>query len=363
MFYVGSEQIMLFGAIFTHEQRAGELIPLFTRAIFGVPGMFGISNQASIFQTRLGRGRTIDIDISSDDINKAVMVAGTMFGALKQDMPDAQLRPIPSLEILYPEVRIVPERERLRAVGMNAGDFGVTLDVLLDGREIGEFKQEGKKKIDIVLKTSEEDITTPEELYGSLAVTPGGAVVPVSSLSSLVRTTGITEIRHLERQRTITLQVPPPIHIPLEKLMEDISDKFVPSLREKGILEGVEIRLSGAADKLTETREALQWNFLLAVFITYLLMAALFGNFIYPLIILFTVPLATAGGFIGLKLVDTFIARQPFDVLTMLGFVILVGVVLGGLALSTIFTIFIIPALLMFAIKMEKPPEGMGPEA
>jgi len=203
-------------------------------------------------------------------------------------------------------------------------------------------------------------------------------------------------------------------------------------LREKGILEGVEIRLSGAADKLTETREALQWNFLLAVFITYLLMAALFGNFIYPLIILFTVPLATAGGFIGLKLVDTFIARQPFDVLTMLGFVILVGVVvnnailivhqalnfiryhglshreavlestrsrlrpiymtsftsifgllplvvapgpgselyrglgsvvLGGLALSTIFTIFIIPALLMFAIKMEKPPEGMGPEA
>src|SRR3990172_132498 len=432
MFYVGSEQLMLFGAISTHEQRAGELIPLFTRAIFGVPGMFGISNQASIFQTRLGRGRTIDIDISSDDINKAVMVAGTMFGALKQDMPDAQLRPIPSLEILYPEVRIVPERERLRAVGMNAGDFGVTLDVLMDGREIGEFKQEGKKKIDIVLKTSEEDITTPEELYGSLAVTPGGAVVPVSSLSSLVRTTGITEIRHLERQRTITLQVTPPIHIPLEKLMEDISDKFVPSLREKGILEGVEIRLSGAADKLTETREALQWNFLLAVFITYLLMAALFGNFIYPLIILFTVPLATAGGFIGLKLVDTFIARQPFDVLTMLGFVILVGVVvnnailivhqalnfiryhglshreavlestrsrlrpiymtsftsifgllplvvapgpgselsrglgsvvLGGLALSTIFTIFIIPALLMFAIKMEKPPEGMGPEA
>ena len=432
MFYVGSEQLMLFGAISTHEQRAGELIPLFTRAIFGVPGMFGISNQASIFQTRLGRGRTIDIDISSDDINKAVMVAGTMFGALKQDMPDAQLRPIPSLEILYPEVRIVPERERLRAVGMNAGDFGVTLDVLMDGREIGEFKQEGKKKIDIVLKTSEEDITTPEELYGSLAVTPGGAVVPVSSLSSLVRTTGITEIRHLERQRTITLQVTPPIHIPLEKLMEDISDKFVPSLRENGILEGVEIRLSGAADKLTETREALQWNFLLAVFITYLLMAALFGNFIYPLIILFTVPLATAGGFIGLKLVDTFIARQPFDVLTMLGFVILVGVVvnnailivhqalnfiryhglshreavlestrsrlrpiymtsftsifgllplvvapgpgselyrglgsvvLGGLALSTIFTIFIIPALLMFAIKMEKPPEGMGPEA
>jgi HAE1 family hydrophobic/amphiphilic exporter-1 len=161
----------------------------------------------------------------------------------------------------------------------------------------------------------------------------------------------------------------------------------------------------------------------MAAAIAYLLMAALFGNFIYPLIILFTVPLAAAGGFIGLRLENILIAYQPLDVLTMLGFVILVGVVvnnailivhqalnniryhgmdhreavlestktrlrpiymsastsifgmlplvvapgpgselyrglgsviLGGIALSTVFTVFVIPALLMFVIKMEK---------
>jgi HAE1 family hydrophobic/amphiphilic exporter-1 len=181
--------------------------------------------------------------------------------------------------------------------------------------------------------------------------------------------------------------------------------------------------MSGAADKLTETRKALQWNFILAAFIAYLLMAALFGNFIYPLVIMFTVPLAAAGGFIGLKLVNLFIAPSPFDILTMLGFIILIGVVvnnailivhqalnniryhgmtyreavlestktrlrpiymsastsifgmlplvvapgpgselyrglgsviLGGLAISTIFTIFVIPSLLMFFIRMER---------
>ena len=152
-------------------------------------------------------------------------------------------------------------------------------------------------------------------------------------------------------------------------------------------------------------------------------MAALFENFIYPFIILFTVPLAATGGFIGLKLVNLFITIQPFDVLTMLGFVILIGVVvnnailivhqslnniryhdmdyqeavleatktrlrpiymsattsvfgmlplvvapgpgselyrglgsvvLGGLALSTVFTVFVIPPMLMFFIRMEK---------
>ena len=59
-------------------------------------------------------------------------------------------------------------------------------------------------------------------------------------------------------------------------------------------------------------------------------MAALFGNFIYPIVIMFTVPLATAGGFIGLKLTNMFLAPQPLDVLTMLGFIILVGIVVNN---------------------------------
>ncbi|MDR2870140.1 MAG: efflux RND transporter permease subunit, partial [Deferribacteraceae bacterium] len=71
-------------------------------------------------------------------------------------------------------------------------------------------------------------------------------------------------------------------------------------------------------------------NFVLALIITFLLMAALFDNFFYPLIIMFSVPLALAGGFIGLALVNLFIAYQPLDILTMLGFVILVGVVVNN---------------------------------
>lgn len=205
--------------------------------------------------------------------------------------------------------------------------------------------------------------------------------------------------------------------------MEKIEQNLIPSLREKGMLKNVDIRLSGTADKLVETRKALQFNFLLAAAITYLLMSALFGNFIYPFIIMFTVPLAAAGGFIGLRLVNILVGPQPLDILTMLGFVILIGVVvnnailivhqalnnirykemdykegviesvktrirpiymsattsifgmlplvvapgpgselyrglgsvvLGGLAISTIFTVFLIPALLMFFVPMEK---------
>jgi HAE1 family hydrophobic/amphiphilic exporter-1 len=229
--------------------------------------------------------------------------------------------------------------------------------------------------------------------------------------------------------RTVTLQVTPPDTMPLQEAMEIIESRVITPLKNqnKGIISGVDVRQSGVADKLMETRKALQWNFLLAALIAYLLMAALFGNFIYPLIIMFTVPLAAAGGFIGLRLENILVAKQPLDILTMLGFVILIGVVvnnailivhqalnniryhgmdhreavlestrmrlrpiymsastsifgmlplvlfpgpgaelyrglgsviIGGLAISTIFTVFVIPSLLMFVIKMEKMKEA-----
>lgn len=423
MFFVSAPTINIFGASSTHEQRGGELTPLFFQLLNSIPGMYGVSLQASIFEQGLGEGRVVDVDFSGPNLEKLVAAAGTMFGMTQQAIPGCQIRPVPSLELLYPEVRFHPERDRVRAAGLTSEDLGIALDVIMDGRKIGDFKEEGKKKIDLVLKASEEDARTPEELHSSLVATPQGWAVPLSSLASIERTYGVNEIRHLERQRTITLQVTPPAEMPLQEAMETIQSNLVPQVQKMGLLEGVKVRLSGAADKLSVTRDALQWNFLLALIITYLLMAALFENFLYPFIILFTVPLAGAGGFLGLKLENLLIAPQALDILTMLGFVILVGVVvnnailivhqslgnvreygmehkeavleatrtrlrpiymsastslfgmlplavapgpgselyrglgsvvLGGLALSTVFTVFVIPSLLMFFIGMEK---------
>jgi HAE1 family hydrophobic/amphiphilic exporter-1 len=427
LFYVAANRINIFGAVALHEQRARELIPLFNRIIQSIPGMYGVSLQSSIFEQGLGEGRMVAVDVSGSDLNRIIQAAGTMYGMISKQIPGAQIRPVPSLELLYPEVRIEPDRDRLKAVGLTARDLGVTLDVLMDGRTVGDYKEEGEKKIDLVLKAAEKDVDTPEELYNELVATETGQAVPVYNLAELVRTTGLSEIRHLERRRTVTLQVTPPRAIPLQSAMETVENKVIPQLKNMGLLKDLTVRMSGAADKLTVTRKALQWNFLLALVITYLLMSALFGNFLYPFIILFTVPLAAGGGFLGLKLENVFIAPQPMDVVTMLGFVILIGVVvnnailivhqslnnvrdhgmarkaavmeasrtrirpiymsaatsifgmlplavapgpgselyrglgavvLGGLALSTIFTLFVIPSLLMFFIKMEKPADN-----
>jgi HAE1 family hydrophobic/amphiphilic exporter-1 len=423
MFYVGTDWIMLSGAISTHESRARELLPMFNRIIFSIPGMMGVSLQAGIFQDRLGGGRTIDVDISGSNLEQIAMTAMRMFGRIMGVVPGSQVRPVPSMELLYPEIRFEPDRDRLRANSMSARDLGVAVDVLMDGRIIGEYKEEGEKKVDMVLKTGEQTIETPEALNEALLAMPHGDVVPVSTLATLKRTSGIAQIRHLERNRTITLQVTPPPAVPLQAAMKSIQQQVITPMKNDGQLENLNVALSGAAAKLTETIRALQWNFVLAALISYLLMSALFGNFLYPLCIMFTVPLAGAGGILGLFLLNLFVV-QTMDILTMLGFVILIGVVvnnailivyqalnhvryhgmdhkeavlesvkvrlrpiymsastsifgmlplvlfpgsgselyrglgaviLGGIATSTVFTIFIIPSLLMFFIKMETP--------
>ena len=105
---------------------------------------------------------------------------------------------------------------------------------------------------------------------------------------------------------------------------------------------GYNIHLSGAANKLADTWVSLRWNLLFALLITYLLMAALFESFVYPLVIIVTVPLGVVGGMLGLQLLSIYqsglaVAQgipapppQTLDVLTMLGFVILIGTVVNN---------------------------------
>ncbi|WP_022849783.1 efflux RND transporter permease subunit [Limisalsivibrio acetivorans] len=423
LFYVGADRIMITGAVSIHEDRAGELIPFFQKAITSFPGMYGVSMQASIFEQGIGEGRSINVDISGVNLQQISGAAGMMYGMISQMIPGSQIRPIPSIELTYPEVQVVPDREKLRAAGLNSSSLGTMVDVLMNGRTVGDFSREGSKKIDLVVQSANNVIETPEDIKNSLIATPAGGIVPIMSVADFQSTTGIPQIRHIERKRTTTLQVTPPKSMPIEEAMGIISQQAVPAVKSKGMLNGLEVNLSGTADKLVETKNALQWNFVLASVIIYLLMSALFGNFIYPLVIIFTIPLAASGGFIGLKLVNLTMGSQPMDILTMLGFVILIGVVvnnailivhqslnnirdhsmyykdavleavrtrlrpiymsaftsifgmlplvistgsgselyrglgsvvLGGLALSTVLTIFLIPSLLMFVIKFEK---------
>tara|TARA_B100000676_G_scaffold218622_1_gene215522 strand:- start:9202 stop:9798 length:597 start_codon:yes stop_codon:yes gene_type:complete len=87
--------------------------------------------------------------------------------------------------------------------------------------------------------------------------------------------------------------------------------------------------MSGTADELNKTWNAMLWNLLIAVAVVYLVLAILFESFVFPILIMFSVPLATAGGVAGLSILNIY-TFQALDMLTLLGFVILVGTVVNN---------------------------------
>lgn len=330
IFYIGADRITLFGATSVHETEAKKMIPLFNRIINEMPGMYGVSLQVGIFQNDISEGRTVKVDVMGSDLQKITGAARKLYGAISKAMPNAQIRPVPSLEISYPEANIVPQQKQLAANGFSERDLGIIVDSLMDGHKIGDYKPGGEEAIDMVVTGEEGKYNSPEDIMESTVSTRNGNLVKLSDLADLQYTKGVTQINHLERSRVISLEVTPPEDLPLQTAMDTIAQKIIQPMKEKGALAGLNTNLGGNADKLALALQSLSGNFLLAVIIVYLLMAAIFENFFYPFIILFTVPLAAAGGFIGLKVVNLLVAPQAFDVLTMLGFIILVGTVVNN---------------------------------
>ncbi|MBU0736339.1 MAG: efflux RND transporter permease subunit, partial [Proteobacteria bacterium] len=349
VFFVAYGQRVFMGASTKDPLRAKELIPILKRVLGKVPGMITVVKQTSLFARATGAGRSIDVDISGPELTRLMALGQRVFGDILAQIPDCQLRPIPSLDLGNPEIRIIPDRDKAARVGLTAQEIGVNVDALLDGFKVGEVRRYGSN-IDLTLMGRENTITGTGD-FGTLQLnTPLGNRVTLGSVADVALVAGPAQINHIERLRSVTIQVIPPKEMPLARAMEIIRNQVVAPLAAAGELKApYMINLSGTADDLTQTRKALQGNFLLALIITFMLLAALFESFLYPLVIMFSVPLAAAGGFLGLDLMNRFIAFQPLDVLTMLGFVILIGVVVNN-------AILIVHQALNFMRDSELPP-------
>ena len=328
-FFVATPSRTFVGATSTEPERAGELIPILSGPVFREPGTFGFVTQPSLFGRTVGGGKRVDLDIKGPDLESILGVARRTMGLVLQVFPrseGAQVRPRPGLELGAPEVRISPDRARLADSGVSVRELGETVDVFNDGLRIAEVTT-GGKRLDFVLAGPRNDRT--QQIENLPVVASSGAILPVRSLADVQITSGPTEILHRERGRTVTLEIRPPPSMTLEEAMDTVRSRIIAPLTRDGLPEGVRMGLSGTADKLTATREAMKWQLLMALVIVYLVMAILFESFVYPALIVLSVPLATAGAVGGLAAINLY-QPQALDMLTVLGFVILVGIVVNN---------------------------------
>lgn len=333
-FFVVSGASVFMGAVARNPERADELIPVLQGSLKDLPGIISIVQQASLFERGTATGRRVDIEITGPELEQLVQIGGRIFGNVLQRFPRReghQARPIPSLDLQTPEVHVIPDRERGRDLNIDAQDLGRTVDAMIDGAKASDVMIDGRE-VDLVVIGNAQDWSWKTQSLGGVPIsTPGGRLVTLGSIADIQVTRGPKQINHIERDRSITIQLVPSSAISLERAVKIVREEIVEPLQASGELGAAyKVALAGTADDLDRAFQAFRWNLILAVLITFLLMAALFESFLYPLVILFSVPLAAVGGVLCLDLMHSLAPGVRLDILTMLGFVILVGVVVNN---------------------------------
>lgn len=302
-----------------------DLLAVLNTTVFeGFPDTIAFASRASVFG-RVAGGRNIDVNIQSRDIEALLDAANAGFELIPQIMPGAQVRPVPSLDLAEPELRLVPDERRIAGAGWNRRTVASIVRAFGAGLYLGDYF-DGDQRLDVILRAMPWD--SPEELGGYPLATPRAGVQPLSELVEVHRTAGPDQIRRVDRRRTITLRVTPPEAVSLEETIEALENQVQPVIRGHLPEEGT-VSYRGTADDLRVALRNMAGSFLLAIAILYLLISALFRSFRDSVLVMLAIPLATVGGVLALRVVNL-VTFQPMDLLTMIGFIILLGLVVNN---------------------------------
>jgi multidrug efflux pump subunit AcrB len=312
-----------------NDEDVDDLIRVFNSEIMtGFPDAFGFAARDPLFGGSRG-GRKIDIDLSAESFESLLDAGRAGFYAVMQALPDASVRPVPGLELAEPEIRLIPDDRKIAEVGWNREQVATAVRAMGDGAFLGEYF-DGSRRYNVVVRA--EEWFSPEELGALPVATASGDVLALSELTQVTRTAGPSNIRRIDRRRTLTLEVTPPSAMAMEEALNVIREEVAPEI-QASMPEGGTVKYRGTAEALEEALTSMSSSFALAVVILYLLISALFRSFRDSLLVIMTIPMATVGGIAALRVVDLALfasGGQQMDLLTMIGFVILLGLVVNN---------------------------------
>ena len=214
-----------------------------------------------------------------------------------------------------PKIDILIDRERAADLGVSQSAIGRTLETMLGSRIVTTFIERGEE-YNVLFQGSADARATPSELQNIYVRSErSGRLVPLASLVSLEETAGPRELKRFNRLRSITLTA---MLQPGYSLGEALD--YIEGVIKEEVPEGVRISYDGESRQYKESGNAVYFTFALALLVCFLALSAQFESFRHPLIILLTVPMALAGGLLGLWLLDSSI-----NVFSQIGAIMLIG--------------------------------------
>ncbi|HVG92962.1 MAG TPA: efflux RND transporter permease subunit, partial [Planctomycetota bacterium] len=295
---------------------------------FGIPGAMFFVTQTPIFRRGGGfiGGTTAEVRLRGPDL-EALSAAAARVERTSRGVPDV-IFVRSSFEFGNPELQVRVDRAKAADLGLRVQDVGYAVATLIDGTKAGIFREEGKER-DVRLLGPNAGLAAAGDLERLRLVVPRGGAVRLSDLAQVRSAEGPTKVEHEDLDRSVTLQIGFKEGVALDEAVARIERAVLEPLRPT-LPVGFTADVGGQAKDLDKTWTSLSAAFLLGLLVIYLLMAMLFDSFLYPFVIMLTVPFAMTGGVLGAAIAHAFQPLVLMDVITMLGFVILAGTVVNN---------------------------------
>ena len=322
-FFVAFSRGAFLGAQARDAAETKQLVPVINQVFRDVPDTLAFAQRASLFSQ--GDTRAVDLNLQARNIESLLEAARTAYGLIAREIPGARVNPRPGLELADAQFLLIPNEERIAEAGWTREMVGQLARASGQGLFLNDYF-DGDKNIDVIGRIT--GWQTMEDLAAIPFATPQAGVLPFGELVHIKRGAGPERIRRLDRRRTITLEVIAPPHLPLEVTAQLLKEKVEPVLWQQ-LPEDASITYGGSANKLSAALINIGSAFLFAILILYLLISVLFRSFRDSLLVVISLPLATVGGMVMLKLINLLVF-QPLDLLTMIGFIILLGLVVNN---------------------------------
>jgi hydrophobe/amphiphile efflux-1 (HAE1) family protein len=241
----------------------------------------------------VSKGYPVDFTVRGSDWDTLVTATMKLKGELDKSGVAADVTT--DYQVGSPEVQITPDRRRANDLGVSMADLGNAVSTLIGGNIVGKFSVDGRR-IDIRMRLMATQRTRPEDLGAIRMRTASGETVPMSLMVTRKETAVLQTINRLDRERAISVSGNvAPGHSQKEVMA------YVAELA-KDLPLGYRVVASGQASQLAETTSGLFFALGIGILVAYMVLASQFNSFLHPVTVLTILPLALSGAALGLFL-------------------------------------------------------------
>jgi multidrug efflux pump len=268
-----------------------ELQPQF---FFGVPGVFAFAINPPAFG-----GFTPPVQFVVQNRDFEALVNGMDALVARASQIPGLLNVDTDLRVTKPELVVTLDRDRAEDLGVPARDVAVTLQTLLGGRDVTRFTSDNKL-YDVILRLDPEERATPSDISGLDVRGRNGSLVPLDAVTRVEERVGPRQLNHYNRVRSFTLSASMAPGFTLGQALDSLN-----AAAREVLPAGSTVDLAGESRELRESGSALYFAFALALVFVFMVLAAQYESLLHPFTVMLAVPLAVTGGLAALWVVGS----------------------------------------------------------